>query len=89
MGPAAMTARPALEALPFWPETVDRAAALAFTGLAESLFDKLESAGTIASRSYGPRGARIYRVEQLRKVVNDLFGKPANDIDSEFDGIAS
>lgn len=82
-----MTARPALDALPFWPETVDRAGALAFTGLAETLFDQLEKAGTIASRSYGPRGARIYRIEQLRKVVTDLFGAPANDIDSEFEGV--
>lgn len=77
----------ALEGLPDWPETLTRAEALAYTGLAQKLFDRLEKAGSIKGRRIGRNGSVMYLRDQLRAVTHALFGSSANDIDEEFEGI--
>lgn len=77
----------ALEKLPDWPETLTREEALAYTNIAERLFDKLEKAGSIVGRKIGRNGATVYLREQLRQVTHSLFGAASNDIDDEFEGL--
>lgn len=76
-----------LDRLPDWPEALTREEALAYTNLAEKMFDRLERAGSITGRLIGRNGAKLYLRDQLRAVTHNLFGNGANDIDDEFEGI--
>lgn len=78
----------ALQQLPDWPEALTREEALAYTHLADKMFDRLEKAGSITGRKgIGPNGATLYLRDQLRTVTHSLFGTASNDIDEEFEGI--
>ncbi|MCJ8158350.1 hypothetical protein [Sphingomonas sp. LaA6.9] len=76
---------PVIFAVP--PLTFIKHDALAYTGIAEKVFDALEKAGTLSSRRIGRSGARVYHRAQLDDVVARLFGSGMNDIDDEFEGI--
>lgn len=79
----------ALQQLPDWPECLTREEALAYTHLAERMFDRLERAGSITGRKgIGPNCATLYLRDQLRTVAHSLFGSADNDIDDEFEGLS-
>lgn len=69
------------------PLTFNRRDALAYTGVAEKMFDALEKAGSLTSRAIGRSGARVYHRDQLDQVVANLFGGAYSSIDNEFEGI--
>lgn len=68
------------------PLTMNRADAIAFTGLSPKLFVQLERAGSLTGRRYGRNGRIVYLVDELKRVVGRLFDG-STDIDKEFEGI--
>lgn len=67
------------------PLTLNRRAALDFTGIAPKLFDELVRQRSITGRKIGRNGQTIYLRAELERVVRDLFGQADTDIDDEFD----
>lgn len=66
------------------PLTFNRDDALRYTGIAPSLFQRLEAAGTLTGRRIGRNGEVVYLREQLDAVTSNLFGAVSTDIDDEF-----
>ncbi|WP_300115089.1 hypothetical protein [Sphingobium sp.] len=69
------------------PFTFNRDAALRYTGLAPTLFERLEREGSITGKRVGRHGEVVYLRDQLEKVTAALFGGSTSDIDDEFEGL--
>lgn len=69
------------------PLTFNRDDALRYTGLAPSLFQRLEATGSLTGRRLGRHGEVVFLREQLDTVTSNLFGAVSTDIDDEFGAI--
>ena len=73
----------AIERLPDWPAGMNRALALAYTGVAEVQLRAWERAGKVNFRARGPNGAMLALRSDLDAALADLFAA-GGDEDLDF-----
>jgi hypothetical protein len=56
--------------------TLDRRAALAYTGLAPKWIDQAEREGRLRALPLGARGQKRYLAADLQRMVTELYGPP-------------
>lgn len=74
-----------LEKLPDWPAAMNREAALAYTGVAETLLRNWERAKRVRFSASGPNGAKLVLRSELDAALADLFGPETTDIGEDLD----
>ncbi len=67
----------ALEKLPDWPAGMNRALALAYTGVSEQQMRDWEKEGRVRFRPRGPRGQMMALRSDLDGALAELFGDTA------------
>ncbi len=68
--------------MPFWPEAMGRAMALAYTGVSEAQLRAWERSRKVVFRPRGPNGAMIALREDLLVAVAELL---AGDLSEDLD----
>jgi len=56
--------------------TLDRRAALAYTGLAPKWLDQAEREGRLRALPFGVRGQKRYLAADLQRMITELYGPP-------------
>lgn len=62
-----------LEKLPDWPASMDRASALKYTGVGETVLETYERLGIVTFKPVGPRGCKVARKADLQRMLDYIF----------------